>query len=332
MLRELFSQHFDQTVKGGRGVPENNLEFSGIIVEALAPYWAYVRATELTPEPNIFALSYSLSIRLALTELRGVMSNDIRMPFPGLFLQLPVGILQLRDKTGWHNVRIVTLAQSECGEVTTVYARLTGGPGDASGSKYDDAFDWVGIHLRHGSSLEEMGDWVAEQREQQATPPPPEVAMDIELMKRNFPRDKDTALEVRWLGSPIDPEQYRCNAKRFLVNVLLYLSSPQCETHNLGSSRAKLEVELARAYRERTRVAIRNRMMFGARTWSVGKNEPLIETTELRRLTYKTAVRGHWRNQACGPKLSQRRLLWIRPHTRGPGDQAVAHDYSASLE
>jgi len=30
------------------------------------------------------------------------------------------------------------------------------------------------------------------------------------------------------------------------------------------------------------------------------------------------AVRGHFRNQACGPKFKERRIKWVRPHWRGP--------------
>jgi len=29
-------------------------------------------------------------------------------------------------------------------------------------------------------------------------------------------------------------------------------------------------------------------------------------------------VRGHWRNQPCGPGLSERKLLWIKPYYKGP--------------
>ena len=29
-------------------------------------------------------------------------------------------------------------------------------------------------------------------------------------------------------------------------------------------------------------------------------------------------VRGHWRNQACGPRLSERRMQWIQPFWKGP--------------
>lgn len=31
-------------------------------------------------------------------------------------------------------------------------------------------------------------------------------------------------------------------------------------------------------------------------------------------------VRGHWRNQACGPDFSERKLTWIKPHRRGDAE------------
>lgn len=35
-------------------------------------------------------------------------------------------------------------------------------------------------------------------------------------------------------------------------------------------------------------------------------------------LQHRVIVRGHWRHQACGPNHSQRRLVWIDQHLRGP--------------
>ena len=35
-------------------------------------------------------------------------------------------------------------------------------------------------------------------------------------------------------------------------------------------------------------------------------------------------VRGHWKLQACGPKLSERKTIWVQPYWRGPEDGPVA--------
>jgi len=34
-------------------------------------------------------------------------------------------------------------------------------------------------------------------------------------------------------------------------------------------------------------------------------------------------VRGHWRNQACGPRLTERRPRWIEPHWKGAEDAPI---------
>lgn len=41
---------------------------------------------------------------------------------------------------------------------------------------------------------------------------------------------------------------------------------------------------------------------------------------EKRRLTVRHYVRGHWRNQAHGPGLAERRLVYVEPYIKGPAD------------
>lgn len=40
-------------------------------------------------------------------------------------------------------------------------------------------------------------------------------------------------------------------------------------------------------------------------------------------LTLQFLVRGHWRNQACGPQMLERRLTWIEPYWKGPNDAPI---------
>jgi hypothetical protein len=64
------------------------------------------------------------------------------------------------------------------------------------------------------------------------------------------------------------------------------------------------------------------------------RHESLVKIVELRRAervheitdnpattrswTCRWEVDGHWRNQACGPQFSDRRLIWIHPFLKGP--------------
>lgn len=42
------------------------------------------------------------------------------------------------------------------------------------------------------------------------------------------------------------------------------------------------------------------------------------DDAESRTYTRRWLVRGHWRQQPCGPRRSQRRPVWIAPHVKGP--------------
>ena len=39
--------------------------------------------------------------------------------------------------------------------------------------------------------------------------------------------------------------------------------------------------------------------------------------------TVQFVVRGHWRNQACGPKLSSHKTIWIQPYWKGPEEAPI---------
>jgi hypothetical protein len=46
------------------------------------------------------------------------------------------------------------------------------------------------------------------------------------------------------------------------------------------------------------------------------------------RIKHRFIVRGHYRNQACGPGLADRRTQWIAPHWKGPEEGAqIVHTY-----
>jgi hypothetical protein len=46
-------------------------------------------------------------------------------------------------------------------------------------------------------------------------------------------------------------------------------------------------------------------------------------------LKKRSSVIGHWRNQACGPGYSERKLVWIQPYWKGPKEGVkVSHIYT----
>jgi hypothetical protein len=48
--------------------------------------------------------------------------------------------------------------------------------------------------------------------------------------------------------------------------------------------------------------------------------------------TSRWVVRGHWRNQPCGPGLSKNKIIWIKPHWSGAatGERVESKGYRIS--
>lgn len=50
------------------------------------------------------------------------------------------------------------------------------------------------------------------------------------------------------------------------------------------------------------------------------RHENVTHNSSGRRYTHRWLVRGHWRDQACGPGLKERRRVWVPAYTKGPAD------------
>lgn len=60
--------------------------------------------------------------------------------------------------------------------------------------------------------------------------------------------------------------------------------------------------------------------MSGLRTVRAPADPDRDRAGEKREFHHRWVVRGHWRQQACGPGREQRRPTWIMPHLKGPDD------------
>lgn len=108
---------------------------------------------------------------------------------------------------------------------------------------------------------------------------------------------------------------------RVVLNTCLVMSDPESVRPIGGSSKSR-----------RKRGNRRNKDEPVFRTFRVGKPikldcRPAVESflsgDRKRQLSVQFLVRGHWRNQACGPGLSERRMTWIEPHWKGPEEAPI---------
>lgn len=118
---------------------------------------------------------------------------------------------------------------------------------------------------------------------------------------------------------------------RLLVNAILYLVSNDPDVKALASPRSDLERKLesasSRAKKKKLKNAIGKSSNLDGLTVG-GDLQPInvhkIDALPLGAqgatgtLTKRFLVRGHWRNQAHGTGLKQRKLMYIQPHFKGP--------------
>lgn len=122
----------------------------------------------------------------------------------------------------------------------------------------------------------------------------------------------------------------------FICNAILYCTSfPDDIEANNACKLAKLEKRLQRAQGEKRKDATRKLAKVRNDTiYIIGKNFKLDDkkvSEELgqdkRNINTKYIVRGHWRNQACGPKHSERKLIFIQPFWKGTGKEPFKKKY-----
>ncbi|MGB9128418.1 MAG: hypothetical protein WCB97_02110 [Thiobacillus sp.] len=118
---------------------------------------------------------------------------------------------------------------------------------------------------------------------------------------------------------------------RIILNAVLYLSSDQAELTAKESPRREIEArakDIASLAKRRKLLQTTGRYTaldyeeVGASVAPIviqkGEAESSVTGVGGGKLQVRFMVRGHWRQQPHGPGSRERKLLWIRPHYKGP--------------
>ena len=153
------------------------------------------------------------------------------------------------------------------------------------------------------------------------------------------PEEERTHLRGRIGNREIDGIEVRREILRFLMNFCIYLGSADARVDHVHKDEIDRITKGKKVKNLRQNIQGKVRSLNNDRTFRVGSNVPVIPEIEDyvlgkgtgtgNKLTYRTVVRGHWRDQAHGPGRALRRQKWIAPHVRGadlPGP-VVGHNY-----
>lgn len=277
----------------------------------------------VAPTPNYFEVSEPLALQLLHTDLRGVVLEDVNLPFGAFVILLPRGIFQIHSRdTGWHDATAMTVGLGywrntdlrkvfptghvpRVKEGPRIVVMTYGEPNENSKFAQDDAVLTHSIHLS-SEGLAAVSD----------------VAYPDEKVMRFIE------------GEPLSWDEHSAYATRLVANLSLYLSSP----HRDVEMPAQAALERLRGKKGEKAKAKREKLR-NTRVYIVGGKERLsVEDRATfmaggtKSRSVRSVVRGHWRNQAHGKGRAERKLIWIRPHVRNR-DAAAAltgRDYKVS--
>lgn len=279
------------------------------------------KCLESSDTPNWFRLSDGLSWKLATTELRGIRPSDVKLPFPGFYVEVPDGLFQIFcNTTGMHTVRALGVSEGWAPAIDRVEGRrllihVYCDPNENSTDVGDDFVMWIEVPLFDESRT-------------------------VDQMVLEDESDEPAAYKYdgrhggTFAGNVVTNAKLRELVRKFVMNILLYMNSDKADVRHVHRDK----VRALKKSKGRKKNKERRGKLEKENTWIVGTNvifDPRVKNLaesgrEGQSLRFKSLVRGHWRQQAHGEGRKLRRLLWIEPHVRGgdlPG-KVLGHNYS----
>ena len=126
-------------------------------------------------------------------------------------------------------------------------------------------------------------------------------------------------------------EQDDASSLALMCNILMYLNSNGADISAAKKNvrpkiKSKKRKKIKKANNEFSALSETEYFDLG-RSIKINKDIPVSKehTGASFKYSYKFTVRGHFRNQACGKDRKDRKLIWIRPHYKGPDKAALVH-------
>ena len=320
-LRQALSHVKERDMSSAQLAATSQRAVTGSILATLYPLWDYMKASTLS-DPNVFSVNDSLIEKLMNTDVGNVVPDDVRLPFPGIYISIPHGskILESRNQlTGFHEISLIGIGEGLSKGKRAMFVVMWGEPHSHGSSPGDDHVYSFEFSLPDGGSRS-----LTELFEADAS----EARIGLETENRRPERDV-----LRFYGESFDLFDAAALLRRLVINFCLYLNSPNPDIEPTRSGQGKWgETELTRPKRTKVRVSKKRSgkpKMGRAKEWDVGRN---VAKLVRRSMTTDILVRGHFRNQPFGVGRAKRRVIWIEPHIRLPTDPDHSHGHEYDVK
>lgn len=248
-----------------------------------------------------FRLSHGLAAKLALTDPTGISTDDLKLPFPCFMIELPYPDGPLVVDGDENTTEVLTL-------LAFWYSNST------RTSQPAEAFESIAELLVECQRVKNETTWDVQQLRA--------LILGNEATYQSW-MPIHRALEIRdyskFSGVPARSCRAAVLAFRIIVNLALYLK--HVDSHSLSEGGRTVNHdhgETSLFYEIGEDVKLERPLRDAARAFCMtGKAH------EKWKLDKRFIVRGHWKKQACGPDLADRRLIFVEPYWKGPADAPV---------
>jgi hypothetical protein len=346
---EAYFQHFPEITEMSG---EERFQLDVTHQEANLLYTA-IKSMQLADTPTWITPSENLIYQLMNTELKNVYPEDIKLPIPGIFIELPTNLMTRETKLG-------TLERfAAIGIVINNNSHDVAMP-DENGNliRCSDSQIFRGLHLyeteiceviKKDNNTEKI---VGNSTGLNSIPLNQRIPLNELIEKQDHEYDKQKKQidncrtpdsYTRWMkigGNDVTVEKFSETLHRIVINLLLYMNSTNADIKTINYQPPK-----SKKKKSKRDISNLKQFMKGT-TWLVGTNVKISKklkeaaiagatgTGKTWKLKYKTLVRGHYRRQPYGPGRSLRKIIWIEPFERGKKNVGpiFGHNYQCEDE
>lgn len=265
---------------------------------------------------RVYELSEGLAERFKHTELRGVSSEDLRLPYQNVYIAVP----PLAGKDFFYD------GSKKCGLVGMYITESDRSLDIHEKPRVGRCWRLCAIGEPDGVLVGGMPNWLTFTFDLLLSP---EKKVTELLEERQTFVDKELPEELRYIYRAQDGLAPKWQQLFTLaMNIVLYVTHhpdadvlEECSNRQWKQMKARLDKLSPGAKKDRLKEELkgidpRRRIFLGRGVKTMSEDE---SGTGLP-LTVRTLVQGHWRNQSHGPKHSLRKLMWINPFWRGDSD------------
>lgn len=278
-----------------------------------------------------FRVTHGLAASLILTDCSGIRGRDIKMPFDAFMIDMPTPRcpISITNVEGNQSpVKFISVHRYQTTDnvniLGSIYKQALGLERNDLHSMNGTISDllkladvaiwnlpwWLGVYMLSDDGTELRYNWAL-----------PAEDDNLHSMFGNTDTVAEiTSADASYGLSVSDQDSYAIAASvRVAINLVLFINS--------------LPVE-KKVWERRSSKTVNDQNGHEPSTWVVGREIKIpremadaaasfSKSGEARnewKIKSRFVVRGHWRDQPCGPSMSDRKRIWIRPFWKGPVD------------